>query len=94
MQVWVSVAIMQAVFSAVHYADDCFSCNYAVDSFCCSYVGDGFKKQFISLPLTPTFCKIDWKTLKSIISGLHFTTFVNIFVKLDTLRVEVNIKIG
>ena len=39
----VSVAVMQVVLPAVHYADDCFYCNYAVDCFCCSYVGDSFK---------------------------------------------------
>ena len=29
MQMGVSVAIMQVVFSVVHYAHDCFYCNYA-----------------------------------------------------------------
>ena len=38
----VSVAIMQVVFSAVHYAHDCFRCNYAGDSLFYSYVGDSF----------------------------------------------------
>ena len=33
MQMRVSVAIMQVVFSAVHYAHDCFYCNYAGKSF-------------------------------------------------------------
>ena len=33
MQMGVSVAIMQVVFSTVHYAHDCFYCNYAGDSF-------------------------------------------------------------
>ena len=33
MQMGVSVAIMQVVFSAVHYALDCFFCNYAGESF-------------------------------------------------------------
>ena len=37
MQVGVSVAIMQVVFSAVHYAHDCFPCNYAGESFFYSY---------------------------------------------------------
>ena len=37
-QVGVPVAIMQVVFSAVHYANNCFYCNYAGD-----YVGDSFK---------------------------------------------------
>ena len=31
MQRGVSVAIMQVVFSAVHYARDCVYCNYAGD---------------------------------------------------------------
>ena len=39
----VSIAIIQAVFSAVHYAHDYFCCNYAGDCFCCSYVCDSFK---------------------------------------------------
>ena len=34
------------------------------------------------LKLTPTFHKIDRNTLKDIISGLHFTTSVNILPKL------------
>ena len=46
MQTGVSVAIMQVVFSAVHYAHDCFYCNYAGESFFYSYVGDSFKQQF------------------------------------------------
>ena len=33
MQMGVSVAVMQVVFSTVHYAHDCFYCNYAGDSF-------------------------------------------------------------
>ena len=43
MQMGVPVAIMQVVFSAVHYAYDCFYCNYAGESFSYSYVGDTFK---------------------------------------------------
>ena len=43
MQVGVPVAIMQVVFSAVHYAHDYFYCSYAGDCFCCSYVCDSFK---------------------------------------------------
>ena len=31
MQMGVSVAIIQVVFSVVHYAHDCFYCNYAGD---------------------------------------------------------------
>ena len=45
-QMGVSVAIMEVVFSAVHYAYDCFHCNYAGDPFFYSYVGDSFKLQF------------------------------------------------
>ena len=37
-QVGVPVAIMHVVFSAVHYANDCFYCNYAGD-----YVSASFK---------------------------------------------------
>ena len=43
MQMEVSVAIMQMVFSAVHHAHDCFYCNYAGNFFFYSNVGDGFK---------------------------------------------------
>ena len=43
MQMGVSVAIIQVVFSSLHYAHDCFCCNYAGDSFFYSYVGDSFK---------------------------------------------------
>ena len=43
MQMGVPVAIMQVVFSAVHYAYDCFYCNYAGKSFLYSYVGDSVK---------------------------------------------------
>ena len=32
--------------------------------------------------MTPSFHKIDRKTFKGFISGLHFTTFVNILQKL------------
>ena len=38
-QMGVSVAIMQLVFSAVHYVHDCFYCNYAGKSFFYSNVG-------------------------------------------------------
>ena len=43
MQMGVSLAIMQVVFSAVHHAHDCFFCNYAGESFFYSHVGDSFK---------------------------------------------------
>ena len=42
MQMGVSFAIMQVVFSAVHYAYDCFYYNYADDSLFYSYVSDSF----------------------------------------------------
>ena len=41
-QMGVSVAIMQVVFSAVNYAHYCFYCNYAGD-FLYSYVCDSSK---------------------------------------------------
>ena len=40
---WVSVAIMQVVFSAVHYAHDYFYSNYGGECFCFSYLCDSFK---------------------------------------------------
>ena len=43
MQMGVSVAIMQVVFSAVNYAHDCFCCDYAGKSYFYSYVGGSFK---------------------------------------------------
>ena len=43
MQMRVSLAVMQVVFSAVHQAHDCLYCNYAGKSFFYSYVGDSFK---------------------------------------------------
>ena len=42
MQMGVSVTIMQMVFSAAHYAHDCFYSNYAGKSFFYSYVGDNY----------------------------------------------------
>ena len=43
MHVGVSVAMMQVVFLAVHYAYGYFYCKYVGDSLYCSYVCDGFK---------------------------------------------------
>ena len=48
---------------------------------------------FISL-LTASFHKIDQKTFKGIISGLHFTTFVNILPKLRHFEGRNYIQIG
>ena len=42
-QVEVSVAIMQVVFSTVHYAHDYLCCNYVGGCFLCSHVCDSFK---------------------------------------------------
>ena len=54
MDVGGSDAILQVVFSAAHYAHDCFYCNYAGDSFYCSYVSDSSCSNFIFLSLTDT----------------------------------------
>ena len=43
MQVGALLQIMQVVFSAVHYAYDCFYCNYTGDWFCYGYVVVSFK---------------------------------------------------
>ena len=43
MQMGVSVAVMQVVFSAVYYAYDCFYCNHVGEPLFYSYVGDSFK---------------------------------------------------
>ena len=45
MQVGVSVAIRQVVFSTVHYAHDYFYYNYAGGCFRCSHVCDIFEQQ-------------------------------------------------
>ena len=42
MQVGVSVAIMQVLFSTVRYVDDYFYCSYT-GGYSCSYVCDSFK---------------------------------------------------
>ena len=43
MQVGVFFAIMQVIFSTVHYAHGYFYCNYADGCFYCSHVCDSFK---------------------------------------------------
>ena len=45
----ISVAIMQVLFSTVHYAHDYFYYNYAGGCFRCSYVCDNFKQQLYIL---------------------------------------------
>ena len=52
MQMGVSAAIIQVVFSVVHYAHDCFYCNYSGESFFYSYVGRISSNNFIFLSLT------------------------------------------
>ena len=44
--------------------------------------------------MTASFCKTDQKTFKGIISGLHFTTFVNILPKLRYFEGRNDIQIG
>ena len=81
MQLGVSVAMMQVVFFAVHYAHEYFYCTYAGGYFRCSHVCDSFSN-FIFLSLTSIFHKIDQKAFKVIATSLHFTTLVNILSKL------------
>ena len=95
MQMGVSVAIMQVVFSAVHYAHDCVYCNYAGDFplyLCRSQFEVTISYSFLSL--TASFHKIDQKTFKDIISVLHLTTFVNILPKLRYFEGRNFIQIG
>ena len=89
MQVGASVAIMQMVFSAVHYAHEYFYCNYAGGCFRCSNV-TASSSNFI-------FLSSDWhwqKTFKGIISSLHFTTLINILPKLRYFVGRIYIQIG
>ena len=44
--------------------------------------------------MAASFHKIDQKTFKGIISGLHFTTFVNILPKLRYFEGKNDIQIG
>ena len=46
------------------------------------------------LKLTASLQKIDQKTFKSVISGLHFTTFVNILLKIRYFEGRNDIQIG
>ena len=55
-----------------------------------TYAGDSLQL----MQLTLTFHKIDQKTCKCIISGLHFTTFVNIYLKLRYFEGRNYIQIG
>ena len=92
------VAIMQVLFSAVHYAHDYFYCNYTGDCFCCSYVCDNFKQQ-LYIPFFnwyPFFIKLTRKNQKAegILSNLHFTTLVNILPKFRYFVGRIYIKVG
>ena len=78
MQAGVSVAVMQVVLSAVY---NWFFCKIQVSVSVISMKVTLSSNSFIFLSLTPTFHKIDRKTFKGIISGLYFTTFVNILPK-------------
>ena len=98
MLVGISVAIMQVVFSAVHYAHDYFYCDSAGDCFCCSYVCDSFKYQ-LCIPFTNWylfFIKLNRKHQKEevIISNLHFTTLINILSKSRYFVGRIYIQIG
>ena len=63
--------------------------------FAVHYAHDCFKQQFhIPFSNWQPLHKIDQKTFKSIISGLHFTTFVNILPKLRSFEGRNYIHIG
>ena len=80
MQVGVSVAVMQVVLSAVH---NWFYCKMQVTVPVVAMQVTLSSNSFVFLSLTgTTFHKLDRKTFKVIVSGWHFTTFVNIFPKL------------
>ena len=78
MKVGVSVAIMQVVISAVHYAPISTVIMQVAVSVVAMYV-TASSSNFIFLSLTSIFHKIDQKTFKGIISSLHFTTLVKFF---------------
>ena len=66
MQVGISVAIMQEVFSAKHYAHDYFYCNYAYDCFLCSHVCEFQVATLYSFLRYPFFIKLIRKHLKAL----------------------------
>ena len=78
MKVGVSVAIIQVVISAVHYAPISTVIMQVAASVVAMYV-TASSSNFIFLSLTSIFHKIDQKTFKGIISSLHFTTLVKFF---------------
>ena len=75
--VTVSVAIMQVVPSVVCTTVSVVKCRLLSSN------------NVLFLSLTLIFHKIDKKTFKGILSGLHFTTFLNILPKLRYFRVEI-----
>ena len=95
MQMGVSVAVMQVVFSAVHYAHECFYCNYVAHSLFYSSTGEfQVTISYSFLLQTYSFHKIDQKTFKGIMSGLYFTTFVNILPELINFEGRNYMQIG
>ena len=96
MWIGVSVAIMQVVFFAVYYACNCFYCNYAGDPFTLQLCRWQFQVTFSYsfLYLTASFHKLDQKTFREIMSGWHFTTFINILPKLRYFESRNYIQIG
>ena len=77
MQVGVSVATIQVVFSTVDYAHEYSYWSYAGDCFCCSYVCDSFKKQ-LYIPFSnwyPFFIKLTRKHQKAYLFFLGNTFF-------------------
>ena len=92
-----------------NYAIDTFYGNYTSDYIYCIFAGfevvfsvtgmlvdlSVTSSNFIFRSLTDSlFHKIDQKTFKSVISGLHFTTFLNILPKLRYFEGRNDIKIG
>ena len=63
------VAIIQMVFSTMHYAHDYFYCNYTGGCFRCSHLCDSFKQQ-LYIPFSnwhPFFTELTRKHLKALI---------------------------
>ena len=70
---------MQDSRPSISVLKHCIICIFLIHS---GYVQKPLTDNFIFLSLKPNFHKIDQKTFKVIISGLHFTTSVNILPKL------------
>ena len=93
MQVTVSVAIMQLEVSAAHMQVTFSATNMWYFLQCIMHMTVS-SNNFIFRSLTASLHKIDQKTFKSVISGLHFTTFVNILPKLRYFASRNDIQIG